>query len=53
MEKECDFVEQELQAIVLGVCGDAAGDEHKCRLDLVAKRSHYLAVDCWAHQVCF
>lgn len=50
MEKECDHAENKLGVILLGVCGDAAGDEHKSRLDLVTKRKSYLAADCWAHQ---
>ena len=51
MIKECDYVETELGATVLGMCGDAAGRERKSRLDLVELRPAYLAADCWAHQV--
>ena len=51
MEKECDYVEKVLGAIICGLCGDAAGNEHKCRVELVLLRPWYLAADCWAHQV--
>ena len=51
MEKECDYVEKELGAIVIGICGDAAGNEHRGRLDLVEKRTVLMSADCWAHQV--
>lgn len=51
MIKECKFAEEVLGATVLGMCGDAAGDEHKSRMDLVAKCPWYLVADCWAHQV--
>lgn len=51
MEKECDYAESSLGAILLGICGDAAGDERKSQLDLVVKRPCYLAADCWPHQV--
>lgn len=51
MIKESDYAEQILEVRLLGICGDAAGDEHKSRLDLVSLQKWYLAVDCWAHQV--
>ncbi|EIN05700.1 hypothetical protein PUNSTDRAFT_16531, partial [Punctularia strigosozonata HHB-11173 SS5] len=50
MEKEIEHCRDVLKLAVIGITGDAGGDERKARA-LAAKESPWmLFADCWAHQ---
>lgn len=51
MEDELDYMTSMLLLLVIGICGDASGDERSARLKMLAKHPHLLIADCWAHQV--
>jgi len=51
MKEEFDYVENELGLKPIGACGDASGDERKCRLLFLKENAWALVADCWGHQV--
>jgi hypothetical protein len=51
MKEEFDYLENELGLRPIGACGDASGDERRCRLEFWKEFPWVLIADCWAHQV--
>ena len=51
MKEEFDYLENELGLKPIGICGDASGDERRCRADFLQENPWALIADCWGHQV--
>ncbi|THH07907.1 hypothetical protein EW145_g3063 [Phellinidium pouzarii] len=51
MDSELDYMTKVLLLLVIGICGDASGDERAARLQMLAKYPYLLIADCWAHQI--
>ncbi|KAG2361853.1 hypothetical protein BDR07DRAFT_1212745, partial [Suillus spraguei] len=50
MEEEYNYVKDTLLLTMIGVCGDAGGDEKRGHLLFLQKYPWMLVTDCWSHQ---
>lgn len=51
MEEEYKYITDVLHLKMIGICGDAGGDEKRGRLLFLQKYPSMLITDCWSHQV--